>query len=158
MATEHHEEDCSRAHGVGVALAVDPDGPLAGVLIIGASGAGKSALGLQLVESCPWRRARLVGDDVVILKAQGGAALMRAPEAISGLIELRGFGPAPIAARREAALCAVFDLSAPAHRLPEAGVFDAAGVGVPVWGLQRGPDNAGFVRTAIRAILAGQTP
>lgn len=69
------------------------------VLILGKSGAGKSALGLTLMAM----GASLVSDDRVNLTS--GAALMAsAPPAIAGLIEARGvgllraeyFGPMPI--------------------------------------------------------------
>lgn len=57
------------------------------VLILGKSGAGKSALGLLLMAF----GATLVADDRVILTASDGL-VATAPTAISGMIEARGVG------------------------------------------------------------------
>lgn len=57
------------------------------VLILGKSGAGKSALGLTLMAL----GARLVSDDRVVLTADD-ALLASAPPTIAGLIEARGVG------------------------------------------------------------------
>ena len=60
-----------------------PDGHDA-VLLTGPSGAGKSDLLLRLIE----RGFRLVADDQVIVETQ----LARAPDALAGLLEVRGLG------------------------------------------------------------------
>ena len=71
-----------------------------GVLIRGASGAGKSALALALIE----RGARLVADDRAACSPPATAASSRrAPAAIAGRIELRGRGVIARAARARAA-------------------------------------------------------
>ena len=75
-----------------VALAVDPDGPLAGVLLRGPSGTGKSDLALRLIEACPWRRTRLVADDGVSLQEEAGRLIALCPPAIAGVLEVRGVG------------------------------------------------------------------
>jgi NAD(P)-dependent dehydrogenase (short-subunit alcohol dehydrogenase family) len=59
-----------------------------GVLLIGASGAGKSALALQLIDT----GAKLVADDRCDLSARGGKLIAAAPVSIAGLMELRGIG------------------------------------------------------------------
>lgn len=59
-----------------------------GVLLIGASGAGKSDLALRLVE----RGWRLVADDRVLVWVDDDRRYGRAPPSLSGLIELRGQG------------------------------------------------------------------
>jgi HPr kinase/phosphorylase len=59
-----------------------------GVLILGRSGAGKSALALELLA----RGAALVADDRVIVQRDGAALIARAPEALSGRIEARFVG------------------------------------------------------------------
>lgn len=66
----------------------------AGVLIRGASGAGKSHLVLALLEAANLRGepASLVADDRVILEMRDGRLRARAPEALAGLIERWGFG------------------------------------------------------------------
>jgi HPr kinase/phosphorylase len=66
----------------------------AGVLLRGASGAGKSALGLALVDRFRSRGlfAALVADDRVHVAARHGRLVARAPERIAGLVERWGRG------------------------------------------------------------------
>lgn len=59
-----------------------------GVLLIGASGAGKSALALQMMAL----GAQLVADDRVNLMAQDNHVMASAVPQIHGLIEARGIG------------------------------------------------------------------
>ena len=59
-----------------------------GVLILGPSGAGKSHLALKAM-AAGWR---LVADDRVIIWSDQGHVYGRAPETLSGLIEVRGLG------------------------------------------------------------------
>jgi hypothetical protein len=59
-----------------------------GVLLIGPSGSGKSALALALAG----RGFRLVADDRVVLWRSGGRLWGRAPPAIEGLMEIRELG------------------------------------------------------------------
>lgn len=67
------------------AVALDAE---SGVLILGASGSGKSAMALQLMAF----GARLVADDRVDLHLREGAIRASAPSALRGLIEARGVG------------------------------------------------------------------
>lgn len=78
----------------------------AGVLILGPSGAGKSSLALALIAlfHARGRFAALVADDRVWVAAAGGRLLAEVPQTIAGLVELRGFGPAPAAFERRAVL------------------------------------------------------
>ncbi len=96
-----------------------------GVLITGASGTGKTALALRLIESARSGGlfARLVSDDQLLVSDVGGKIVCRAPETISGLAELRGVGivemecePAAVAHLRVNLLPA-----AEIARMPEAG-------------------------------------
>ena len=66
----------------------------AGVLIRGASGAGKSALALALIEAAGRAGlfARLVADDRVLLRAACGRLLARPHPALAGRVEKRGEG------------------------------------------------------------------
>src|ERR687898_3364772 len=59
-----------------------------GVVLLGASGCGKSDLALRLID----RGARLVADDLVTVERHGRRLIARAPEAIAGLMEVRGLG------------------------------------------------------------------
>ncbi len=69
-----------------------------GVLIAGSSGSGKTELCLALLDHCRlWGEfACLVSDDQVFLSSGGGRVIGRAPETISGLVEVRGLAPRPI--------------------------------------------------------------
>ena len=71
----------------------------AGILILGPSGAGKSSLAFSAIElfRLRGRFAALVADDRVWLSAAGGRLVAETPEAIAGLIELRGCGPVRLA-------------------------------------------------------------
>lgn len=69
-----------------------------GVLIIGASGSGKSSLALALIDrfAAAGRFARLVGDDQLLVTGFDGRLVVRTPPAIAGLVEVFGLGPATI--------------------------------------------------------------
>lgn len=87
----------------------------AGILILGASGRGKSALALQLLAlGC-----QLVADDRVIVAADGTALRATCPPQIAGLIEARGIGILRAAPRPSARIALVVDLDqSQAERLP----------------------------------------
>ncbi len=93
----------------------------AGVLIRGASGSGKSALCLTLLDRffSEGRHGRLVGDDRVLLEAHHGRVVARPHPALAGLIEIRGLGIRRLAAHAPAArLRLVVDLVEAGERLP----------------------------------------
>lgn len=75
-----------------------------GLVITGASGSGKTALALRLVQSA--RReghfARLVADDQLLASVESGRLVCRAPGSISGLVEMRGAGIVPVAYEKAA--------------------------------------------------------
>ena len=86
-----------------------------GVLIIGASGSGKSALALEMMT----RGAALVADDRVILTAKGDKIRMTCPDPLRGMIEARGLGILHAAAAEDAHLCLVVDMDhTEAERMP----------------------------------------
>lgn len=60
-----------------------------GLLLTGASGSGKSDLALRLLDREGWR---LVADDRVVLQRQDAGIRAQAPDALRGLIEVRGQG------------------------------------------------------------------
>jgi HPr kinase/phosphorylase len=94
------------------------------VLIRGPSASGKSRLALELLEAArtgSLRFARLVADDRVHLQAVSGRLLARPPEALAGLIEVRGVGLLRVVHEPCAVIGIVVDLVAPdAERLPPA--------------------------------------
>lgn len=112
-------------------------GPRAGVVILGASGAGKSRLALALISE----GAQLVADDRVLLTALDGRLFARAPRPLAGMIEARGFGILHMACRRLAQIGLIVDLE-PANRprLPDVQGRTLAGVTLPC--LPGTPDSA----------------
>ena len=79
-----------------------------GVLIRGPSGSGKSDLAIRLIDG----GARLVSDDQTELCPGEGGVVARAPEAIAGLLEVRGLGIVTLPHRASAPLVLVIDLVA----------------------------------------------
>ncbi len=144
--------------GTGVAVAVDPDGPLAGVLLRGASGAGKSDLALRLIEQCPWRRTCLVADDLVIVGAKGKSLAMRHPGSLAGKMEARGFGIIRVPFTQSSSLRLVAETGGPASRLPEyreEQLIASARAMIPVIACAfLEPSAPARVRHALRAFLA----
>src|SRR5687768_6104701 len=59
-----------------------------GVVLLGPPRSGKSDLALRLIDD----GARLVSDDRLAVERHGGLLIGRAPDAIAGLIEVRGLG------------------------------------------------------------------
>jgi HPr kinase/phosphorylase len=91
------------------------------ILIRGASGAGKSRLALELIQSArdgslPF--ARLVGDDRVHVEPAGGRLLVRPAEALAGLLEVRGIGIVRLPYEPNAVVGLVVDLDSHVERLP----------------------------------------
>src|SRR5260370_18657619 len=87
-----------------------------GVLLRGASGAGKSDLALRLIDA----GARLIADDQSELHRRGDSIIARAPATIAGLVEVRGIGIIRLDALAEAPVALLVDLAAPQslERLP----------------------------------------
>src|SRR6266851_2230729 len=89
------------------ATAVAIDGR--GVLLRGASGAGKSDLALRLIDA----GARLIADDQSELHRRGDSIIVRAPATIAGLVEVRGIGIIRLDALAEAPVALIVDLVPP---------------------------------------------
>jgi hypothetical protein len=82
-----------------------------GVIILGASGMGKSDLALRLIDG----GALLVSDDQSVLSLRQGALWARAPETISGLLEVRGKGIVSCATKAATCLFLAVEL---VHEVP----------------------------------------
>lgn len=99
-----------------------------GVLIEGTPGSGKSALALALID----RGARLVGDDGVMLEAQGGRLIARPHPRTRGLLEIRNLGLASFAVCESVAVALLVTLDAAAPRFIEAAqIIEREGIGLP---------------------------
>lgn len=101
----------------------------AGVLILGASGSGKSALALELMAY----GAVLVADDRVEITASDGALSARCPKAIRGHIEARGVGILAADTVATARVVLVVDLDqVERERLPETRTITLNGIELPL--------------------------
>jgi HPr kinase/phosphorylase len=86
-----------------------------GVLLLGASGAGKSDLALRLIDG----GARLVADDRCEIFMRAGKLCARAPQSIAGLIEMRGLGIIALPHAKSVVVAMAVRLGASPTRLPE---------------------------------------
>jgi len=94
---------------------------LGGALIMGESGAGKSALALALIRD----GALLISDDQTELRVENGALVARAPKTIKGLIEARGIGIVAVPTIEAAIIVAAFEIgTANPERMPEKRFFE----------------------------------
>ena len=101
-----------------------------GVLILGAAGSGKSALALQLMAL----GAALVADDRTQIGLAGGWPMARAPAALRGLIEARGFGLLAADHAAAARIVLAVDLDrTETERLPPERALDLLGQPVPLF-------------------------
>ena len=102
------------------------------MLIAGRSGSGKSDLALRLID----RGAVLVSDDYVIVQHAGSGLIARAPETISGKLEVRGIGIVELTTVQDVPVTLVVDLTEPSDRFPlESLTRLIAGRPLPVVGL-----------------------
>lgn len=97
-----------------------------GVLLLGPPGAGKSDLALRLIDG----GATLVADDRVMLSRAGAGLLAAPPDALAGLLEIRGTGIVrmPHAAPVPVVLAAELAASGTLERLPREGWSGYLGV------------------------------
>ncbi len=116
-----------------------------GLLIRGAPGTGKTALGLALVArwQAAGRFAALVADDRVALSAAHGALIARPAERLAGLVEVRGFGIVSVPHLPAVRLTRVIDLGAAPERMPDPADAVLCGVAVARITLAAGQSEAG---------------
>lgn len=137
----------TQIHATAVALAG------AGVLLRGASGAGKSDLALRLIDA----GARLVADDRVDLAVEAGRLVARPPAALAGRMEVRGLGIVEVSWVAAAPLALVVDLVAPERieRMPLPARAEYLGVSLPLLALAPFEASApAKLRLALRAAPA----
>ena len=118
------------------------------VLILGASGTGKSALALQLMAL----GAVLIADDRTILRSSEGGVIATCPPAIAGKIEARGVGLLRADFQTSAVVRLVADLDQKeADRLPQLREIDLLNHKIPLLRATVGP----HFPAAILQILKG---
>jgi serine kinase of HPr protein (carbohydrate metabolism regulator) len=113
------------------------------MLIRGEPGSGKSRLALRLIETAgrELRFARLVGDDRVYLENRSGRLIVRPPQELAGLLEIRGTGIVRVPFEPAAVVGVVVDLGQPADRMPAAASRVATVDGVTLPRLAIPPDT-----------------
>ena len=121
----------------------------AGILLLGASGTGKSDLALRLID----QGARLVADDRTDLLRREGDLYASAPGTIAGRIEVRGIGILAVPAVAQARVRLAVELVEPGEveRLPEPRERAFLGVSIPLLALDPfAASSAAKVRLAAR--------
>jgi serine kinase of HPr protein (carbohydrate metabolism regulator) len=121
-----------------------------GVLLTGASGAGKSDLALRLIG----QGARLVADDVTLVWSAGEGLHATAPATIARRMEVRGLGIVPQPTRDVVRLAlAVVCAPGPPERLPEPERLGVGELDLPLLRLDaRSPSAATVIMTALRTL------
>ena len=101
-----------------------------GILIMGASGSGKSDLGLRLIMD---KGAELVADDYVTIKEYNGKIIAECPKNIEGIMEVRGLGLCNFIPKAQTTITLVIDLCSQdkIDRMPEDEYYDLCGVKLP---------------------------
>lgn len=134
-----------------------------GVLLLGKPGSGKSSLALQLIDSPglgigdEMLRARLVADDQVRITRQGDGLVATAPAALKGKLEVRGVGilTLPVVAEEvQLSLAVVLATPVATERLPEPGMMEFLGLGIPAIGLDASlPVAPARLRAALSRVI-----
>lgn len=109
-----------------------------GLLLLGASGSGKSGVAAQMI--C--LGATLISDDLTLLDGRGGEILAMRPEGSAPEMELRGLGIVRVDTAVPTPLAAVLFLGPGTGRLPEAEHLDLAGHVLPLLRHPPAPDLA----------------
>ncbi len=125
-----------------------------GVLIRGQPGSGKSDLALRLIDG----GARLVADDQVEIRELDGTAMASPPQALAGLLEVRGVGIVAVECVGQAPLGLIVDLTDKAgiERMPAPEYETLAGTSLPLIRLDPfEPSAAAKLRLAVRALRRG---
>lgn len=97
------------------------------VLLVGASGSGKSDLALRLID----RGAKLVGDDYLEADVRADALWVRPAPRLAGLIEVRNVGICAVDHLDEARVDLLVRLDTPPERLPQEQAESIFGVSLP---------------------------
>nr|WP_319385416.1 HPr kinase/phosphatase C-terminal domain-containing protein [uncultured Roseibium sp.] len=134
-----------------------------GIVVRGRSGSGKSELTDLLIEAARIRGnlGVLVADDRVYLSSHDGQLVARAPETISGLMEVRGRGLVKTVSMSTAKVDLLVDLKPEdaIERLPESalGCQNLDGVPIPVCSCpeNRPWESTRLIRWSLRELFPG---
>ena len=129
----------------------------AAMLLRGGSGAGKSDLALRMLD----QGATLVADDQVLVSAADGKLFARPPEALAGLLEVRGIGIIRVRHEAPARIGLVVDLveEGGMERMPEPAGAALLGCVLPRFSLvARHASAAAKLRLAVRQASGLVTP
>jgi len=121
-----------------------------GVVLLGPPASGKSDLALRLIDA----GGRLVADDRLLVERRGEQLIGRAPEALAGLIEVRGLGIMRVEHCAGAPLGLVVELDGAASwpRLPEPMTHELLGVALPFFRLDpRASSTCAKIKLALAA-------
>lgn len=139
-------------HATAVAL-----GPK-GVLLVGASGRGKSSLALELIAL----GARLIADDLVAVApgpTPGARPVLRGVGRMSGVIEARGLGLLRVDPLPEAPLALIVDMDRDeTARLPDPVTRDVMGHAVEVVARVASPHFPAFLFTCLKGERVAVSP
>ena len=118
------------------------------VLIRGASGTGKSAIGLMLMAM----GCRLVSDDRTLLRRDGANVIASCPAPIRDMIEARGIGLLKADSLDAAEIVLVADLDLEIQdRLPQRRTVTLLGCEIPLIGHIQGPHLAPAILQILKA-------
>ena len=121
-----------------------------GVMLFGASGAGKSDLALRLID----RGAELVADDYTTLTVADGVLLASPPPTIAGRFEVRGIGIVKRPYRAQARVALAVRLG-DEERMPEPRTTTIAGIALREVTIDPHPSSAAIkVELALEDITA----
>ncbi|MEO1657924.1 MAG: hypothetical protein AAFR65_09395 [Pseudomonadota bacterium] len=138
-------------HGTAIGVALDLEGPLRGVLLVGPPGSGKSRLAAELIAHCPHQRTGLIADDLITFDSCGWAV---SPEA-GPLLHLRGVGIAKVRGAPPMAIDFIVTLGQVENE--EEMAMEAALLGAQTVPVEPDGANAAALRLALRSLASGQS-
>ncbi|MEO1042245.1 MAG: hypothetical protein AAFX52_08140 [Pseudomonadota bacterium] len=140
-------------HGTAIGVALDLEGPLRGVLLVGPPGSGKSRLAAELIAHCPHQRTGLIADDLIKFDSCGWAI---APEA-GPLLHLRGVGIAKVRGAPPMAIDFIVTLGTIDPEQDMTMGKESALLGAQTVPVEPDGANAAALRLALRSLASGQS-
>lgn len=108
-----------------------------GILLIGSSGCGKSALTLSLIERAQWAKKSsiLVSDDYTEIAKKNGKLYAKPPETLEGGIEIRGAGLYTMPFKKDVIIDFVVALGEDFERFPSGKIINYCNIELPLYNL-----------------------